>query len=191
MLKVAEVTGPLQYSSTSFNRGELEFSPGFVLFLHASTGCDITSALFWYGKNKLWGAVQKYIELITIAEQFLQSTATHETIADSGAKCLVAVYRGHYKIENLHSLRYKIFVKTAASAKCKKGCTGGEQAKGCTCLKAGLRCSSMCKFCTGVSCQNVVVIPIDEKWDDNDDDIDDPLPVITIGDSQPPSKRTK
>lgn len=36
------------------------------------------------------------------------------------------------------------------SCKCKKGCSGG-----CSCRKLGLKCSALCKFCAGKSCQNV------------------------------------
>lgn len=244
-------SGPLQYSSTSFNRGVLEVPPGFELFLHAFTGCDTTSALFWYGKNKLWSAIQKHPELITTAEVFLQPTSTHQAISDAGAKCLVALYGGKYTEDTLQSLRFKTFVKTAASSKvdlarlpptedgatfhayrtyhqvqmwmgmekdatqwgwkktdqglipitmmsevappsllkflscgCKKGCIGG----GCTCFKAGLKCSALCKFCSGVSCQNVAVIHIADGEDD-----DDPLPIFQdeSDDFEPPTKRTK
>lgn len=38
------------FSSTSFNHGELSFTPGLVLFVHAFSACDTTSALFWHGK---------------------------------------------------------------------------------------------------------------------------------------------
>lgn len=57
-----------------------EFGPGFQLFLHAFFGSDITSALSWYGKNKLCSAIQihtVHFYLITTAKVFLQPTSTH------------------------------------------------------------------------------------------------------------------
>ncbi|CAG9813141.1 unnamed protein product [Phaedon cochleariae] len=47
------------------------------------------------------------------------------------------------------------------SCKCKKGCRGG-----CTCLKAGLKCSVMCATCSGETCQNAALIIIEEDDDD-------------------------
>lgn len=38
----------------------------------------------------------------------------------------------------------------------KKGCTGA-----CTCRKAGLKCSNMCKHCSGLTCTNVVELSYD------------------------------
>lgn len=247
-------SGHVQYSSRSFKRGGLDIPPGFELFLHAFTGCDTTSSIFWYGKNKLWSAIQKYPELITTAEVFLQPASTHQEIADAGVKCLVALYGGDYTKYNLNSMRYNIFVKTAASAKvdlsrlpptedgakfhayrtyhqvqmwlgvekdptqwgwqktdqglvpvtmnneaaplsllkflscgCKKDCSGG----GCTCLKAGLKCSALCKFCSGISCLNVAVVQIAD--DEEEEDYDDPLlvPQHQSHDFEPPTKRTK
>ena len=215
-------SGCVQFSTTSFNRGELEFSPGFELFLHAFSGCDTTSALFWQGKTKLWSVLQKNHHLVDLATVFLLPDASHEAIARAGEKCLVALYGGDDNHDSLHGLRYQLFVKTAANAKvnlarlppteeaaryhayrtyhqvqkwlgvekeasdwgwtrsqqgltpittksepapqtllkflsckCKKGCTGG-----CTCHKVGLKCSALCKFCTGKSLQHVPVIQI-------------------------------
>lgn len=213
------------FSSTSFNHGELSFTPGLVLFVHAFSACDTTSALFWHGKIKMLDVLQKHPWLIDVATIFLQPEVTHEEIGSAGNKLLVALYGGGVT-STLHTLRYEIFVRSAASAKihlarlppteeaaaqhayrtyhqvqkwlgvdkdptkwgwtsnqqelfpvacvkdpapqtllqfisckCRKGCTG----RGCTCQKAGLKCSVICYFCRGKSCQNITTIEIDDS----------------------------
>lgn len=66
-----------------------------------------------------------------------------------------------------------------------KGCSGG----GCTCLKAGLKCSALCKFGSGVSCQNVTLFQIAK----DSEDYDGPLTVLQAESSnfETPTKREK
>lgn len=45
------------------------------------------------------------------------------------------------------------------SCKCSKGCSTGA----CSCKKAGLRCSAMCKYCTGHSCENAPATDLNEE----------------------------
>lgn len=223
--------GCIQYTTSAFNKGEVEVPSGFQLFLHAFSGCDTTSALFWQGKRKLWGQFQKRQELVDLAAIFLLADATHESIAKAGEKCLVALYGGDPATQRLHELRFQLFVKAATNAKvnlarlppttaassfhafrtyhqvqkwlgvekdptdwgwktspcglipiatdkepapsqllkiiackCKKGCKGA-----CTCLKAGLKCSSLCLNCSGKTCDNVSLIDEDEDEDDPDE----------------------
>ena len=202
-------TGCEQFSSRSFNGGELSFPTGTILFLHASTGCDTTFAFFGQGKIKLWYVLSKQQHLLDAATTFLKNDATHEEIASAGNKCLVALYGGG-EDDSLHSLRYGIFLRSAANTKinlarlppteeaaaqhayrtyhqvqkwlglekeptswgwtksqqglipvtstkepapltllkflscgCKKRCGGGT----CSCRRAGLKCSALCKVC--------------------------------------------
>lgn len=52
------------------------------------------------------------------------------------------------------------------SCNCKKGCTNN-----CGCRKAGLKCSAVCRHCSGQSCENIP----DLIFDDIDESlIDDP-----------------
>lgn len=50
------------------------------------------------------------------------------------------------------------------SCGCKKGCGGS----GCPYLKAGLKCSALCKFFPSVSCQNVSTFQMVEVGEDDD-----------------------
>ena len=40
------------------------------------------------------------------------------------------------------------------SCACKKECTSGK----CSCKKAGIQCSILCKICQGIDCQNRIVM---------------------------------
>lgn len=51
----------------------------------------------------------------------------------------------------------------AISCKCTTGCATG----GCSCKKAGLRCSAICKHCVGTACENT------PELNNNEEDIDD------------------
>lgn len=101
-------TGYEQFSSTSFIRGELSLTPGLELFLHAFTGCDTTSAIFWQGKMKMLGVPSKRPDLLDAATTFHNHDTTHEEIASADNKCLVALYGGG-EDDSLNALRYRIF----------------------------------------------------------------------------------
>lgn len=60
---------------------------------------------------------------------------------------------------------------TFLSCKCKTNC-----GKACGCRKAGLKCSIICGFCNGKSCENVIQATLEEF--DQDDDLDSPLDII-------------
>jgi hypothetical protein len=75
------------------------------------------------------------------------------------------------------------------SCGCKKGCGNA-----CGCRKAGLKCSILCGFCIGQSCENVPDITVESDNDDdfersNDDRSDDE--VNNSKDTPGPSKRQK
>lgn len=46
---------------------------------------------------------------------------------------------------------------------CKKGCS-----KACSCRKAGLKCSLICQFCNGESCENTPNVPIESESEDDE-----------------------
>ena len=58
-------------------------------------------------------------------------------------------------------------ILTYISCQCRKGCT-----KACSCRKAGLKCSIICKNCCGQSCDNKADIII------NDNEEDDPTELL-------------
>ncbi|GBL94087.1 hypothetical protein AVEN_185045-1 [Araneus ventricosus] len=101
------------YSTTSFNH---KFS-NELLFIHAISGCDVTSALFGQGKNKFISLFLKHEELLNRAATFLNPQATTEQVTEAGENVLVALYGGDPATQNLDELRYHSFVKAAAKTK--------------------------------------------------------------------------
>lgn len=51
------------------------------------------------------------------------------------------------------------------SCGCKKDCKGA-----CSCKKAGLTCSSLCRNCLGKSCTNVIIPILDDEFDSDVDE---------------------
>ncbi|GBM94452.1 hypothetical protein AVEN_50286-1 [Araneus ventricosus] len=76
------------YSITSFNH---KFS-NELLFMHAISGSDTTSALLSQGKNKFISLFLKHEELLNIAASFLNPQAT--TDQEAGEDVLAALYGG-------------------------------------------------------------------------------------------------
>ena len=218
------------YSTTSFKHS----SQDAIIFLHAFSGCDTTSALYGHGKKKFYSALDKSLKLQEMVSVFSQPDTCTEKIAEVGERFLVTLYGGDMETQTLDELRYHNFVKSAMKNKssltrlpptrdaaryhslrtyhqvqmwlgveknpvkwgwmrssqgltpitttkdpapqsllkfisctCKKGCSGA-----CSCKKAGLKCSPICKHCNGQSCANVP-----EVFDSDDED-DDALGII-------------
>lgn len=220
--------GDLFFSTKSF-----KFDPGSILFIHAFSGCDTTSAIFGQGKIKLCNIVNKFPEMKGVIEAFMDPLSHHEDITVAGEQILKTLYTGdiNHSNQSLDTLRFNLFAKSVYSRKinlarlpptcdagryhsyrcyqqiqswlgndinpeqwgwecrteglmpvdmkrdsapqtllknvscaCKKRCSGA-----CSCRKAGLKCSSMCKNCSGMDCENVALISsLDETEEDDD-----------------------
>jgi hypothetical protein len=205
-----------------------------LLFLHAITGCDTTSALFKKSKVKGLSILEKNKSLRETVAVFSEENADHHAIAAAGEKFLLALY-GAKTSQTLDDYRYFYYNRligkqklhsrfnlavlpptTAAAANhsfrtyiqvqqwmgksldpttwgwkmsqgCLRpvttlqdpapstllnlvscGCTSG-CSKRCECVKAGLKCSAMCGYCQGMSCDN------SEENVEDDDDIDEDI----------------
>ncbi|GBN68829.1 hypothetical protein AVEN_7684-1 [Araneus ventricosus] len=99
------------HSTTSFNH---KFS-NELLFIHAISGSDATSALFGQGKNKFISLFLKHEELLNTAASFLNPQATTEQ--EAGENAIVALCGRDPATQNLDELRYHSFVKAAAKTK--------------------------------------------------------------------------
>lgn len=85
-----------------------------ILFLHAMSGCDTTSALFNQGKTKLLKTLEKNPSLGTIIAIFKDSTASQESVATAGERFLVQLYGFIGKTApTLNHQRYICFTKAA------------------------------------------------------------------------------
>ncbi|KAL7286445.1 hypothetical protein TKK_0019393 [Trichogramma kaykai] len=102
------------YSNQSFKFPEIEC---ILLFLHAFSGCDTTSAFFNQGKLKLIKLLKKNKHLILEAEKFYDVKADMASIGFAGINIIRELYGAKKKEETtLNELRYNLFAKL-----CKKG----------------------------------------------------------------------
>lgn len=87
-----------------------------MLFLHAMSGCDSTSALFNQGKVNFLKTLSKNANLETDINKFFDPTAHPKDIFIAEEKFLVALYGGNHLTTSLNKLRYNQYVKSAYKA---------------------------------------------------------------------------
>ncbi|CAH1973920.1 unnamed protein product [Acanthoscelides obtectus] len=78
------------YSPKSFD-AHITVKP-HILFLHALTGCDTTSALFNKGKAKATKIFQKTADIRDSPKVFIEEGCSPDTIFTNGIKSLLAIY---------------------------------------------------------------------------------------------------
>ncbi|KAJ8866340.1 hypothetical protein PR048_032183 [Dryococelus australis] len=81
------------YSSSSFNYDSAEN----VLLLHAISGCDTTSNVFGFGKNKFCNLFQRNPLLLKIAQEFTGPDTTTADVSEAGERILVVLYGGDHE----------------------------------------------------------------------------------------------
>ncbi|KAI5708017.1 hypothetical protein M8J77_014729 [Diaphorina citri] len=84
-----------------------------ILFIHAISGCDSTSALFNQGKVKALRTVVKNPDLLPYIRRFLDPASTTREITEAGERFLVILYGGNHETTSLNKLRYKSYVTSA------------------------------------------------------------------------------
>lgn len=85
-----------------------------LLFIHAMTGCDTTSALFGCGKGSCVKMLAASKDHQILSEQISDVNSTQDTVAFSGLKFLVKLYGGS-DLDSLSVLRYKLYMKMVAT----------------------------------------------------------------------------
>jgi len=103
------------YSSRSFNHQEN--IKNNVLFLHAFSGCDTTSALFHKGKTAALKLMKKRNDLRIATGCFNNSDTSRETISLNGIKFFLAVYGASVKETSINNHRYSCFTKSVGKGK--------------------------------------------------------------------------
>lgn len=83
-----------------------------ILFLHAMSGCDTTSALFNQGKNKFIKTLANTPDLGATLAAFKDSSAAPQTIQRAGEQFLVALYGGNMN-EDLNIERFRLYKRSA------------------------------------------------------------------------------
>jgi hypothetical protein len=80
-----------------------------MLFIHAISGCDSTSALFQQGKVTL-KTVIRHNDLYPYIRRFSNPNSTPKEITEAGERFLVALYGGNHITTNLNKLRFKSYI---------------------------------------------------------------------------------
>jgi hypothetical protein len=80
-----------------------------ILFLHAISGCDTTSALYLQGKKKALKILSRKVDLSETLQKFNSSHADPEEIAVAGEKFLIELYGGTTST-SFDELRFKVMV---------------------------------------------------------------------------------
>lgn len=88
-----------------------------ILFLHAFTGCDTTSAAFRKSKIGFVKNYQKYPDIREAAAVFSDPTSSHDEVWQAGHKCILRWYGATAKEKSLNFYRYQSFVKSVANVK--------------------------------------------------------------------------
>ena len=87
-----------------------------ILFIHAWSGCDTTSATFGQGKGVILKKMESSEELQSLSEIFMCESATPEDISSAGERIFVIMYSGKNE-ETLNSLRYTRYLNLLATSK--------------------------------------------------------------------------
>ena len=87
-----------------------------ILFLHAWSGCDTTSATFGHGKTTLLKKIKESGELQQISSLMYDPDATAEQIGKAGNRLSIILY-GDKQEDSLNRLRYAKFMEMVSSAK--------------------------------------------------------------------------
>ncbi|KMQ87542.1 hypothetical protein RF55_13146 [Lasius niger] len=98
------------YSSRSFD--EHKSSKDHILFLHAFSGCDTTSALFNKGKTAALKLLEKRQDLQVAAQVFNRIDASRESISSNGIRFFLGIYGAPIKEVSINTYRYLCFAKS-------------------------------------------------------------------------------
>ncbi|KAI4493650.1 hypothetical protein M0804_001826 [Polistes exclamans] len=88
----------------------------YILFLHAITGCDTSSAMYRRGKTSVFKLFEKN-DLTNCAKVFTKIDSTPQTIITEGIRFLLAVYGAPKKITCINKYRNLTFVKNTRNKK--------------------------------------------------------------------------
>ncbi|KAK9872193.1 hypothetical protein WA026_016247 [Henosepilachna vigintioctopunctata] len=97
------------FSSKSFD--QYPRTKKHILFLHAFSGCDTTSALFKKGKKTVTKALEKIPNLDKLVEVFQQENCPVQTLFENGVRILLALYNAPKSEDNIDHFRYTQFIK--------------------------------------------------------------------------------
>lgn len=89
-------------------------SKNFILFLHAFSGCDTTSAFFNHGKNTFVKKFETNETLQAMAQIFYNKNSCIDELFEADVKCTLALYGASKLEKNLNKYRYKCYVRSVS-----------------------------------------------------------------------------
>lgn len=97
------------YSCKSFDK--YPQTKKHILFLHAFSGCDTTSALFKKGKKTFIKTLEQLPDFDKLAQAFQQEHCPPEILHDNGIRIFLAMYNADKSEISIDHLRYTRFIK--------------------------------------------------------------------------------
>lgn len=98
------------YSSSSLDK--YPHCKQHILFLHAVTGCDTTSAFFNKGKINVMKMFERRTDLHPSAEVFQQENRSPQEIVDNGIRFVLAMYGAPKSENSIDNYRFLSFAKS-------------------------------------------------------------------------------
>ncbi|GBP26029.1 hypothetical protein EVAR_20043_1 [Eumeta japonica] len=102
------------YSASGFMYGDVIANN--LLFLHAFSGCDTTSAPYNIGKMKFVKTLEKHLEFASGTALFLNKRVDPALLTVIGERFFISLYGGNKDDNSLDSLRYKQFAKAVTKS---------------------------------------------------------------------------
>lgn len=106
--------GSGKVATTAFSTQAHRHLKDVILFSHAFTGCDTTSAIYDKGKRTFLNIVQKNKSLTQHAEVFDNPNAAKNDIKEAGERLMLALYGANKKESSINFFRYKRLAASAA-----------------------------------------------------------------------------
>lgn len=108
--------GTSKVAGKMFNVGKIQGEIGAdmvecILFAHAVSGCDTTSAVFGKGKKRAWNVLKESPEMREVAKVFTNPSSLADAVAKAGEKFLLKIYNGG-ECTSLDELRCQLFART-------------------------------------------------------------------------------
>ncbi|KAJ8868524.1 hypothetical protein PR048_030052 [Dryococelus australis] len=98
-------------SAIQWDIGEMK---NHILFCHAMSGSDITSAFFGKGKKQAWNIIKSDVSIRSTVEVFMHPNADKMDIISAGEKFAMSLYQGYDNYATLDELRIHIYTHKIA-----------------------------------------------------------------------------
>jgi hypothetical protein len=103
---------PQKVFSSNYLQQQHHDVKSYILFVHAFSGCDTTSAVYGKGKKQILKLIENERELSNWVKIFYKLDATHNEIKIAGESIFLSLYGSKAGQDTLDSLRFKLFQKS-------------------------------------------------------------------------------